>query len=77
MVTEDFVALLVDLNEIQRKVFWRTGVPHVVLAESLAFSDHDVEVALQAIDLSCCDTGVATSQKVNCKRGTTVHPLAH
>lgn len=65
MVTEDFVALLVDLNEIQRKMFWRTCVPHVVLAESLAFSDHDVEMALQAIDVSCRVTDVATSQKVN------------
>lgn len=73
--TEDFVALLVDLTKMQRKVFWKTGVPHVVVANSLALSDHDVGMALQDMGVSCCDTDLATGQKVNNGDGATIHPF--
>ncbi|XP_042254706.1 uncharacterized protein LOC121887791 [Thunnus maccoyii] len=75
VVTEDFVVLLVDLNEMQRKVFRKIGVPYVVLASSPALSDYDVGMVLQGMDVSCCDTKLATGQKVNCEKGVILHPF--
>ena len=41
MARQDFAVLLVELIEIHMKVFSKTGITHVVLAMSLAFSDND------------------------------------
>lgn len=75
MVTEDFVILIVDLNQMQMKVFWKTGIPHVVLARSLALTDYDVGKTLQNMDVSCCDTGLVTGQMLNYKEGAIIHPF--
>lgn len=64
MVTEDFVVFLIDLTEMQRNVFWMGGIPYIVLARSLALSNHDVGMVLQGMGVTCCGTSVVADQKV-------------
>ncbi|XP_042251981.1 uncharacterized protein LOC121886123 [Thunnus maccoyii] len=36
---------------------------------------YDVGMVLQGMDVSCCDTKLATGQKVNCEKGVILHPF--
>ena len=66
MVAEDFVVLLVELTEKQRRVYGRLGAPHIVLAKSQTILDQDIDMLLLNPD----DVRGATIHPFPCLLGT-------